>query len=54
MSCDSCVRRKRKCNGSLPCSVCVRVGAGEECAYSARRRVSAVRRSRSMMPLPLS
>ncbi|CAM9144154.1 unnamed protein product [Ectocarpus sp. 8 AP-2014] len=34
-SCDNCGRKKRKCNGSMPCGRCLRLG--NRCTYTKRR-----------------
>lgn len=46
-ACDRCKARKRRCNGELPCSVCIANNA--ECKYDA-----AYTRGRLVQPLPSS
>ncbi|KAE8148692.1 coma-domain-containing protein [Aspergillus avenaceus] len=35
-ACDSCKRRKQKCNGEQPCTICVKRGKESECHFSDR------------------
>eukprot|EP00903_Cladosiphon_okamuranus_P015538 g14344.t1 len=36
-SCDRCSRKKKKCDGSMPCGRCRGAGGGTQCTYSKRK-----------------
>ncbi|KAF4458416.1 C6 zinc finger domain-containing [Fusarium albosuccineum] len=38
-ACDSCCRRKTKCDGQQPCHTCQRIGNPSECSYRSKARV---------------